>query len=56
MNTNLVDKLLQSQLEAVNPYLTPFPVLDQHGGVEQLFLQKKIGLHKNIIFKTQNMC
>ena len=40
MNKNLADKLPQSQLEDVNPNLTQFPVLDQHGGVVPLFLQK----------------
>ena len=51
MNKNLADKLPQSQLEDVNPNLTQFPVLDQHGGVVPLFLQKN-GLHKIQIFKT----
>ena len=42
MNKNLAEKLSQSQLEVVNQNLTPFPVLNQHGGVVPLFLQKKL--------------
>ena len=53
---NLADKLPQSQLEDVNPNLTPFPVLDQHGGVVPLFLQKKMDCIKFKFSKPQNIC
>ena len=56
MNKNLVDKLPQSQLEAVNPNVTPFPVLDQHGGVVPLFLQKKLDCIKFKFSKPQHIC
>ena len=51
ININLADKLPQSQLQAVNPNLTPFPVLGEHGGVVSLFLHKE-SVCINLKFQT----
>ena len=51
----LADKLLQSPTKLVNPNLTPFPAMDQHGGVVPLFLPKKL-VRINSNFQNPKIC